>query len=93
MAGVDAGGIVAAGSLLAEHGASIEADLQRYYRIHIGDFPARLTPRRLKVLIEALPPDAATWASMRATPALDPAVTYAALARHGITIPDELRRR
>jgi hypothetical protein len=54
-----AGGIARAADLLAEHGGAIEADLQRYYGVHVGDFPTRLTARRLFTLLEHLPDDCA----------------------------------
>jgi hypothetical protein len=97
MAGGDAGGIAGAADLLGEHGGAIEADLQRFYRVHVGDFPWPLTARRLKVLLAHLPADAALWESMRAaaTEAArpDPDLVLKQLADRGITIPDELRRR
>jgi hypothetical protein len=55
VAGGDAGGIASAARLLAEHGGAIEADLQRYYGLHVGDFPWPLTARRLRVLVKHLP--------------------------------------
>lgn len=59
MAGGDAGGIAGAARLLEEHGGAIEADLQRYYGLHVGDFPWPLTARRLLTLTEYLPDDSA----------------------------------
>lgn len=59
MARSDAGGIARAAALLVEYGGAIEADLQRFYGIHVGDFPWPLTARRLHVLLEHLPNDAA----------------------------------
>jgi hypothetical protein len=59
VAGGDAGGIARAAALLAEHGGAIEADLARYYGLHLGDFPWPLTARRLGVLVEHLPDDSA----------------------------------
>lgn len=64
MDGGDAGGIARAAALLAEHGGAVEADLQRFYGIHVGDFPFPLTARRLLVLLEELPEDAALWRSL-----------------------------
>jgi hypothetical protein len=55
VAGGDAGGIASAVRLLEKYGGAIEADLQRYYGLHIGDFPWPLTARRLRVLVENLP--------------------------------------
>lgn len=55
----DAGGIAGAAALLSEHGGAIEADLQRYYGLHLGDFPWPLTARRLTVLLQSLPEDSA----------------------------------
>lgn len=60
MAGGEAGGIASAAALLREHGGAVEADLQRYYGLHVGDFPWPLTARRLIVLLKHLPADSAT---------------------------------
>lgn len=96
MAGDVAGGIAGVVALLTEHGDAIEADLARVYGVHVGDFPTRLTARRLRVLVTNLGPDACYWQSVRrvererARP--DPEVVTRALAAQGITIPDELRR-
>lgn len=39
----------------------VEADLQRFYRVDLADYwRGELSPRRLSVLIEQLPPDSAT---------------------------------
>lgn len=54
------GGIVAAIHFLSEHGGAVEADLQRFYGTHIGDFPWPLTVRRLRVLVDHLPEESAT---------------------------------
>lgn len=97
MAGVDAGGIVGVATLLAEHGGAIEADLQRFYGLHLGDFPSPLTARRLDVLLKHLPPEAALWMSMQESAKTaarpDPEAVARQLEERGITIPDELRGR
>ena len=55
------GGIAGLGELLARHGAPVEADLARYYGVHLGDLgTADLSWRRLRVLLAHLPPDSAT---------------------------------
>jgi hypothetical protein len=46
---------------LADHGAAVEADLLRYYRVDLTDlYRGRLSPRRVAVLVAALPADAST---------------------------------
>lgn len=51
--------------LLDEHGDAIEADLQRYYRIDLGDFyRGDLSARRLNVLIRYLPARSALVAAL-----------------------------
>ena len=48
-----------------EYTAEVEADLQRYYRIDLGDlFRGRLSLRRLGVLVAALPPESATMSAL-----------------------------
>lgn len=50
------GGIAGLVALLREHGAAIEADLQRYYGERLSDITTgRLSWRRLRVLITGLP--------------------------------------
>lgn len=53
-------------NLIARHGEPVEADLQRYYGLHIGQIgtPA-LTWRRLGVLLRQLPGDSATKTVLR----------------------------
>jgi hypothetical protein len=87
MAGGDAGGIARAAALLAEHGGAVEADLQRYYGLHIGDFPWPLTARRLLTLIDHLPDDAALRRDV--LPEADRPWTFEAMLL--ATVVDELR--
>ncbi|MFD7157962.1 hypothetical protein ACFV9C_25395 [Kribbella sp. NPDC059898] len=48
-------------ALLREHGDVIEADLQHHYGVALtGVWTGQLTLRRLRVLLEHLPPDSAT---------------------------------
>jgi hypothetical protein len=54
-----AGGIARVAALLAEHGGAVEADLLRYYQVHVGDFPWPLTARQVLVLVSQLPDDSA----------------------------------
>lgn len=49
--------------MLCDHTAEVEADLQRYYRVDLRDlWTGRLTLRRLRVLLDGLPPESA-WAT------------------------------
>ena len=49
-------------SLLDEYGDAIEADMQRVYGIDLLDvYRGSLSPRKLLVLIEHLPPGSALW--------------------------------
>ena len=44
----------------------MEADLQRYYRVDLRDlWRGGLTLRRLRVLLDGLPPDSLWWTAMR----------------------------
>lgn len=71
------GGLVA---LLSEHGEAIEADLQRYYGLALGDVTTgRLSWRRLRVLVAQLPPDSALARALNG-PAADWAPTEYLLA-------------
>lgn len=61
------GGTAGLAAFLSQHQDAVEADLLRYYNL---DLPRdlgsdRLTWRRLRALIERLPPDAATVAETR----------------------------
>jgi hypothetical protein len=59
--GVEAGGIGGLVVLLREHGAAIEADLLRFYGVHLRDLTrGRLTWRTLSVLLRGLPKESAT---------------------------------
>jgi len=58
--GARVGGRIGLAALLTEHGEAIEADLQRWYGVELGDrYRGRLTDRRLLVLIRHLPRDSA----------------------------------
>lgn len=41
--------------LLRDHADAVEADLQRFYGLDIADHPARLSTRRLLVLVRHIP--------------------------------------
>lgn len=57
----NAGGIAGLEQFVTRWWGQLEADFQRFYRIDLGDlWRGRLTPRRLKVLVDGLPPDAVT---------------------------------
>lgn len=48
--------------LLSDYGDEIEADLQRVYSLDLLDvYRGTLSPRKLMVYIEQLPPGSATW--------------------------------
>jgi len=54
------GGILGLVLLLSEHPHEVEADLQRFYGVHLGDlWTGRLTFRRCYALVTALPPESA----------------------------------
>lgn len=56
---------------LEDHGDSIEADFQRYYRIYLGDlFTGKLTWRRFKVLYSRLPQNSQTSIAINGRAAL-----------------------
>jgi hypothetical protein len=49
--------------MLREHPDALEADLQRFYGVQLGDlWRGRLSLRRLSVLVQYLPPGSAIWA-------------------------------
>jgi hypothetical protein len=57
----DRGKLTALVGLLREAPDVVEADLQRFYHVDLADYwRGELSPRRLSVLIEQLPPDSAT---------------------------------
>lgn len=59
--GTEAGGIGGLVAFLREHGAAVEADLQRFYDADLSDLTTgRLTWRRLAVLIAGLPRESVT---------------------------------
>ena len=56
--------------MLRTHSDAIEADLQRFYGIDLGDlWRGGLSARRLSVLIAHLPPGSATWSVLHNIPA------------------------
>lgn len=65
--------------------SEIEADFQRYYRIHLGDlFTGRLTLRRFSVLLFGLPPGAVTWRAQGGELAWSTEAHAALMVRHAI---------
>jgi hypothetical protein len=55
-------------ALLREHGDAVEADLQRFYRVDLAEFyRGELSVRRLSVLVDHLPHEAATTAARLGT--------------------------
>lgn len=55
--------------MLRDHTDAVEADLQRFYGVDLGDlWRGRLSVRRLSVLIAHLPPGSAVWAAENGIP-------------------------
>ncbi|MCK2242318.1 MULTISPECIES: hypothetical protein [unclassified Crossiella] len=66
-----AGGSLALGQLITDHGAALLADLLRFYGLDLADVlrpGSGLSPRRVLALAEQLPEDSATVASLRGGP-------------------------
>lgn len=55
-------------ALLRDHGEVLEVDLQREFRVDLGDvWRGRMSLRRLRVLVSGLPPDCATAHALSGT--------------------------
>ncbi|MCO1575367.1 DUF5361 domain-containing protein [Crossiella sp. SN42] len=63
-----AGGSIALGHLIGDHGAALAADLLRFYGLDLADVlhvESALSPRRVLALAEQLPEECALVASLR----------------------------
>lgn len=57
--------------MIEQHGASVYADLRRYYGVDLSGLvadPAALTPAEAFALVENLPPESSTAAAVRSEP-------------------------